>query len=269
MVKGKRKLGRKSEEAYWSSLYHKPSFFLRARNWLNSVLESYYYFDLRSVLSNVPFKKDEKILEIGCAPGGFLVFFHRKYGVQVEGVDYSKAGCAQTRKTFEYAEIKGKVIQADFFDQAFQRQNRERYDYVFSAGFIEHFEKVQPVVDSHFSMVKRGGYVISTIPNLHYFNALFMPRKLLDIHNRSIMNLRTMRLLYGKKGKIVYCGYMGGLFNIGAFQYENWFAEKSRFVIYFIQRLTTDLIGKLLHKTGLRFSCRYSSPSIIIIAQKR
>lgn len=260
---------RKSRKKYWSSLYTGSSFTLKLKNRLNKMSESYYYFDLRRILRTVPFVPGKKILEIGCAPGGFLIFFHQQYKLAVSGMDYAKAGCQKTRESFSQVHIQGKVMHADFFDPEFRKQHRNEYDYAFSAGFIEHFDRVQAVVDAHFDLTKRGGYVIAIIPNLHHVNAALMPKKLLAIHNRTIMNIASMKNMYSKKGAVVYCGYMGGLFNIGAFQYTNPLIEKTRFLCYLIQRALFDNLAKVLHLAGIRLSSRYTSPSIIIIAKKR
>ena len=33
------------------------------------------------------------------------------------------------------------IIQTDFFDNKFQEENKERFDAVFSRGFIEHYDE--------------------------------------------------------------------------------------------------------------------------------
>ena len=262
--------GVKSTELYWSSLYRGSSSRLKAKNSLNALLESYYAFDLRRCIAAVAdLTPGQRLLEVGCAPGGFLLFFHRRFGVKVDGMDYSREGCRQTRATLAQSRIKGKIVHADFFNPEYQRRNAGRYDAVFSAGFIEHFDDIRPAVAGHFRLAKRGGFVLCTVPNLRGVNKLLTPRAILSIHNLDVMSPDVLRREFSRHGDVLWVGHSGGFFNLGAFTYRSMLLELPRFGLYLLQRLTTDPLGKLLALVGFRPSWRYSSPSILIIARKK
>jgi SAM-dependent methyltransferase len=154
------------------------------------------------------------IMEVGCAPGGNLVQFHRLFGYEPFGVEYSPVGVAQTQSLFQQHGLDPThVLEADFFDASFHERCRERFDVIFSGGFIEHFEDPRKVVGLHVNLLRKGGYLVCSIPNLKSFSYPFLAvlgRDLLHSHNTKIMRLRSFTSLFGGLGlKPVYCGYCG------------------------------------------------------------
>lgn len=260
-------VGRKSTEEFWSSQYRGGSLILRLKGFLRAV--PYYHFELRRLLrESVPFSEGKRLIEIGCAPGGYLVLLNKWFGVEVAGVEYSEPGCRQTERTFVQAGIEGEVIHADFFDAAFLKKHAARFDYVFSKGFIEHFDDVEGTVNAHFRLVKKGGYVICQVPNLQGLNRLLTEKRVLAIHNLGIMSLPAMRKLFRKHGRILFLGYCGGLFNWGAFRYGNKAANALRILLHLLQAFTVDQLFKLFLLVGVRLRWRYSSPSIMVVVKK-
>jgi len=262
-------VGVKSERELWSSLYRTSAFRLWLQNTANSVLESYYRFDLRRTLrSSIPLIPGQRLLEVGCAPGRYLVFFHRWFGVRVAGVDYSPRGCEQTRRTLAQTRTRGEVVCSDFFDARFLRRHAGAYDYVFSSGFIEHFEESRKVLATQRSLLKSGGYIICLVPNLVGINRALTERRIINIHNTQIMSLNSMRELVDRRDEVLFLDYIGGPFNLGLLFYTSKLIEYPRLALYALQRVLIDQPLKLLRFTGLRFrSCR-SSPSILLVVRK-
>jgi SAM-dependent methyltransferase len=262
-------VGVKSERELWSSLYRTSAFRLWLQNTANSVLESYYRFDLRRTLrSSVPLIPGKRLLEVGCAPGRYLVFFNHRFGLDVSGVDYSPEGCAQTRKTLRQAGVKAKVVCADFFDPRFLRRHADAYDYMFSSGFIEHFENSPKVLATQRSLLRPGGCIICLVPNLVGVNRALTERRIISIHNTRIMSLDAMRELVDRRDEVLFLDYIGGPFNLGLLFYKSKIIEYPRLALYALQRVLIDQPLKLLRFTGLRFrSCR-SSPSILLVVRK-
>lgn len=260
---------RKSPKEFWSRQYRGPGWTLAAKNLLNRSLTSYYHHELRRLLArHVRFKPGQRLIEVGCAPGGYLVLLHRWFGVRVEGIDYSREGCAQTRATLKQAGIDGEIHHADFFDKRWLHKHAGRYDHVFSKGFIEHFDDVETVIDHHLRLLRPGGHLICIIPNLQGVNKALTTKKVLDIHNLAIMSPQAMRTLFKGKGRILFCDYTGGPFNLGAFCYENRLLETARRALYAAQRLTCDQALKLIATTGARPRWAASSPSIMLICRR-
>jgi ubiquinone/menaquinone biosynthesis C-methylase UbiE len=77
-----------------------------------------------------------EMLEVGCAPGDWLVTFARELGVRPTGIDFAPAGCAVARDKLRDAGIDGEVIEADFLKW---EPGERRFDLVFFQGSLEHF----------------------------------------------------------------------------------------------------------------------------------
>jgi ubiquinone/menaquinone biosynthesis C-methylase UbiE len=77
-----------------------------------------------------------QLLEVGCAPGDWLVTFAREFGLRPTGVDFAPAGCAVARERLRDAGIEGEVIEADFLKW---EPGARRFDVVFFQGSLEHF----------------------------------------------------------------------------------------------------------------------------------
>jgi 2-polyprenyl-6-hydroxyphenyl methylase/3-demethylubiquinone-9 3-methyltransferase len=103
---------------------------------------------------------DQSILEVGCAPGASLVYFHERWGMRPVGVDYSPVGVAATRRNFELSQTPGRVIETDFFDGP-----QESFDVVWSAGVVEHFADLDVPMARLWQLTKPGGLLLTEVPN--------------------------------------------------------------------------------------------------------
>jgi SAM-dependent methyltransferase len=110
----------------------------------------------------------------------------------------------------------------DFFSDECLRLYRESFDVVVSRGFIEHFEDPARVVDRHLELLKPGGLLIITIPNLrgvnHALTHLFH-RELLPMHNLKIMSkVAFLELFDTTRVRPLICAHVGTfsfyLFNV-------------------------------------------------------
>jgi 2-polyprenyl-3-methyl-5-hydroxy-6-metoxy-1,4-benzoquinol methylase len=170
----------------------------------------------------LPTEKNLTVLEVGSSPGNHLVRLHRTYGYMPYGVDYSESGVEENRRVFARNGIDPEnIIKADFFSREFLEQNRERFDIVFSRGFVEHFRDVRSVVARHRDLVKPGGTLVISIPNFSGINRLlfsFFNRAVLEKHNLDIMAIANFRQLFACPDLTsLFCSYFGtfdfGLFN--------------------------------------------------------
>ncbi len=171
---------------------------------------------LNSLKTHLPVRPDWSVIEIGCAPGGNLVNLHRMFGYEPYGIEYSHSGVISTLETFRrYGFDTSNVIEADFFDQEFHNRFRGHFDVVFSAGFIEHFDPPDEVLNLHVNLLKTGGYLICTIPNLHGVGYPFLwlcARDVLKAHNCKLMRKSAFRRIFEPLGlNVKFCGY-GGAF---------------------------------------------------------
>ena len=159
--------------------------------------------------------KGAKVVEIGSAPGTFLVQFSKKYDCIPYGIEYSKVGVEVNQATFKaHGFPPENVIHTDFFNDNFHHRYFEYFDVVFSKGFIEHFTDMQPLLDRHMDLLKPGGYLLVEVPNLlgvNYPLARFFDKGAIPRHNLGIMRKDVFRRLFDRPDlEQVLCGYYGG-----------------------------------------------------------
>lgn len=136
---------------------------------------------------------NKSILEIGCAPGKWLSFFHDTFGMNPFGIDYSQEGINATKRNFNALNIDSSgLFSKDFFSM----NTDYLYDVVMSLGFIEHFENPDVVVKKHIDLLKPGGLLILGVPN---FRGIYKPiqkmmsDRILKKHNLDIMKLKYFK----------------------------------------------------------------------------
>jgi len=163
------------------------------------------------------------VLEVGSAPGEFVVKFARKYRCIPYGVEYSKPGVELNRRVFDSSGFPpANVIHADFFSEDFQQRYRGSFDVVISRGFIEHFTDVEAVLSKHANLLKPGGCLVVSIPNLtgvNYGLVRCFHKDVIAIHNLDIMRKDVFARLFERIGaQSLYCDYYGTftffLFNV-------------------------------------------------------
>jgi SAM-dependent methyltransferase len=165
----------------------------------------------RAFLNLVPSGQGKKLIEIGAAPGRWLVFFHEKLGYAVDGIEYVPSACRKTEENLAACETEGNVFQQDFFHNDLPKHS---YDVVLSLGFIEHFTDLAPVVTGHTALLKPGGLLLLGVPNLRGIN--YLMGRLINPDNLAAHNLETMSVLFMQKLSQDYdlaplwIGYVGG-----------------------------------------------------------
>jgi SAM-dependent methyltransferase len=155
-----------------------------------------------------------KAIEIGCAPGDFLVKLALKYGYQPYGVEYTATGVDLAREVFRNNSLdENNIIHADFFSPEFLHKYRNHFDLVISRGFVEHFNDVSHVIGLHAELLKPGGTLVITIPRFKGANNLLMSffnKDNLSIHNTEIMDESSFSAAFEGRGLIKkFCGRYG------------------------------------------------------------
>lgn len=129
-----------------------------------------------------------KAFEVGCAPGKWLAYICRKYGYAPHGIDYSDIGILKTYETFKLSKVtEPRLVLGDFREL----KSKEKFDLVYSLGFIEHFKDPEEIFHLHVNLVKPGGLVIIGIPNFQGINKIiqqYLNPEVLEDHNLCIMN---------------------------------------------------------------------------------
>lgn len=211
-------------------------------------------------------------VEIGSAPGEFMVRFAEAFGTRPFGVEYTRHGTELNRQTFVAAGLDPQnVIEADFFSDEFLEANRERFDIVISRGFIEHFDDVEAVVERHVALLRPEGTLFVLIPNLRgtygWWTRLFNPGQL-PLHNLDIMRVSRFRELFkGLPLESLRCSYFG-TFSFWLFTAppEARWANRAIRILHLVQR-GLNLAFRLLF--GSR-GCENSlfSPNLLFVGRK-
>lgn len=267
-----------AEKEYWDSIYKqiKPNDSEFKENFLkkwfkNQTRDYSNYLMWENILPKyLPRGENLKVVEVGCAPGKYLIKFKKQFGFEPFGVEYSKDGVKIAKENFLKNNINPEnIIEADFFDTKFQEKYREKFDLVFSRGFIEHYDDVKSVVAKHLNLAKSGGFIIVSIPNLSGINNLLARFFNVDsyrLHNTSIMKKDVFADLFDtKKIEKIYCDYVG-IFSFGLFNTNN----KIKYYLYrlllLIQR-PFDLLFRVFFKNNL-LKNSFSSPYLLFIGKK-
>lgn len=117
-----------------------------------------YHF--RSMLILKKYINVDNFCELGCGTSTLLLKV-AKHVNHVTGIDYSKQALINSRMLFK----KNCVKNATFLeDNCLNLKTKKKYDTVWSAGLIEHFEDPALVVKEHLKITKKGGYTIISVP---------------------------------------------------------------------------------------------------------
>ena len=206
----------------------------------------------------LPESKKFSVLEIGSVPGTFLVYFHKKFGYRVNGIDFAE-NTEVFHETMKKNDIKDySFINADFFKYKFTRQ----YDVVSSFGFIEHFDDLDEVLARHEALVRPGGYLVMTLPNFRFLQHVYhykFDRPNLEIHNLKAMNIGRLKHKLRSLGlKKLHAGYFGNL--------QVWREDTP---LEINQRRKVNSIHTWVGKHGFKMpTFRLYSPYIVLIYRK-
>jgi cyclopropane fatty-acyl-phospholipid synthase-like methyltransferase len=218
--------------------------------------EEALFFDL--IKKHLKEDGSKTVIEVGCAPGSFLVAFHKHFKFSVAGVDF--ADLSETKKNFESNHLTGyKLYQADFL----KFNPPKKFDVVSSFGFIEHFTDYERVFKKHLQLLKKDGTLILEVPNFNHLQG-FMHRvfdqKNYRRHNTRIMNLKVLGDLCEKhRLRILYLNYYKTI--------DFWIDKTDN--RSFIKRWLVILfhIGSVLVNSLINIPSKNFSPYIVLIAK--
>ena len=145
------------------------------------------------LLSDFP-GQHSTFIEIGGFPGNFSAYFKKYKNYDVTLLDYyiiSKI----VKDVERINSIKSnsiKLIEKDFFEY----KTEKKYDVVFSAGFIEHFDNIKLVLEKHYDLLDNDGILFISMPNFKGLNGLvqyIFDKGNYDAHNIAAMNINNLR----------------------------------------------------------------------------
>jgi SAM-dependent methyltransferase len=140
-----------------------------------------------------PVAEGESVIEIGCAPARWLVWYGRESGARLRGLEYSHKGAELSRANLAAAGLEGEIEEADFFDEALQLPAS---DLVLSLGFIEHFDDLERAFRRHLDLAAPDGRVAIGVPNFRGLTAAMQrwaDPEFLAAHNQAAMDPELFR----------------------------------------------------------------------------
>ena len=260
--------GELTKPAYWDDQWRRLDVgdHYAALEWIH---RSYHYAALdRRLRSVLPVDPTKSFVEIGSGPGRFLIYFHRVFGYQVSGCDYSPASCTLARENLARAGVPGTIHQADMFE--FQG----RYDVVYSGGVIEHFESPGAILEGFARLVKPGGFLVTTVPNLAGLNGLY--RRLLKpetFETHRIITLNELRDWHRQLGfrEMLATGFGSLCLNRVPSDAFQRFPRLQRFVwapVYRASWATSNRACFFLDRVGMGVDGARISPHLLVVAKR-
>lgn len=153
-----------------------------------------YERTLASALEEMaPVAAGASVIEIGCAPGRWLVWYAKRFDARVRGLEYSKKGAELSQANLRAAGLPPDVVQRDFFDELVEH---ERSTLVLSLGFIEHFDDLRVAFRRHLDFVEPHGRVAIGVPNFRGMTGLMQrwaSPEFLAQHNHAAMDPELFR----------------------------------------------------------------------------
>lgn len=132
----------------------------------------------------LPRGNGRRILEVGAAPGDWLVYFYWELGLRPTGIDFAQDGVEVARQKLAHFGVPGEVLCADFLEYDF---GAERFDVVFFQGSLEHFPDPAVPLSRAVALCQPGGMIFAQMPcldrrNINYFLGRRLGRQALREH---------------------------------------------------------------------------------------
>lgn len=149
------------------------------------------------------------MLEVGCAQSSWLPYFHLAYGCRVSGIDYSPTGCRMAKQLLDEAGVPGEVLERDLF--ADNSDLEGAFDFLFSLGFIEHFEDTAGALARMRRFLKPGGTILTIVPNFRGWLGVLQKRVHPEVYGMHILlDLPDLERAHRDAGfTTVEAGYLG------------------------------------------------------------
>jgi len=144
----------------------------------------------RALEEVAPVKPGTRVLELGCAPARWLLWYAERFGANVTGLESSPKGVQLSRENLAAGGVDGEILEADFVSDG---SSLGTFDLVLSLGVIEHFDDVPHAFARHAAFVAEGGRLVIGMPNFRGLVGLiqkFSDRKFLSMHNTEAMEPR-------------------------------------------------------------------------------
>jgi 2-polyprenyl-3-methyl-5-hydroxy-6-metoxy-1,4-benzoquinol methylase len=197
----------KAGKEYWDRVYV-PGRRAEAINPRDTSLRNYIARRFhRFFEENISTMRGEELLEVGCGGSQYLPYFSREFGLHVTGLDYSEPGCAAAERVLAAEGVDGEIVRADFFSAP--QKLTGKFDVVVSMGVVEHFADTAKSIAAIAKLVKPGGLVLTTIPNMCGLTGALQKAFDRDVFEKHVpLDREMLRRAHEEAGLIVQeCNY--------------------------------------------------------------
>lgn len=158
------KAGSKTNVAFWDAQWSARSQTSRLANWLRSADFGKRGIFLRAMSRHVPgIFNAVHVVELGGASSRFAIDLAKFTSSRVTIVDNSEVGIEMSKRLFADENVNIKTVFADIFDLA---EMDGKYDVVTHWGLMEHFDDPKSIFDISAQLLKPGGKLVYTMPNM-------------------------------------------------------------------------------------------------------
>lgn len=204
--------------------------------------------------------KNKTLIEIGGFPGRYLAYLSSKFDLEPTCLDYN-SDINTIESAFKIMDVhKYQIIQEDFTSY----KPEQKYDYVLSNGFIEHFTNFNEILDLHIRYLKSGGKLLIMIPNMRGYIRIY--KYMVDHPNLKVHNLKSMSLEVFKGFSLRHSLSVKHLGYFGTFPFN--VHQKLNFIQNIIYKSHRILFKKVLNTFVERHPSSFYSSTIIAIFEK-
>lgn len=142
-------------------------------------------------------RPNDRVLEVGCAPGKYLLWCAVVGQADVSGIEYAPKSHQQTVDLFRRMNVTADLRQEDFFNNSFAQGT---FNTVYSLGLIEHFtgERLRDAVGRHVELLKPSGTALIIVPDFSGWYGMltkWINRAVYETHNTDMMTVEAMLAL--------------------------------------------------------------------------
>lgn len=188
---------------------------------------------------HLPAGPDVRLLEMGCGGSKWLPYFHRAFGYEVSGIDYTEVGCRLALRNLVAVGGTGTIVCRDFNELG--NEFRETEDIVLSLGVVEHFAHPETVLATFAGCLREGGWLITYIPNLGGVVGSLLKRinrELYDTHH--VFDLKALEEYHRIAGlEVVDSTYLefADFTVLPIDSYPGWFQKVAKTSMYLLNRI--------------------------------
>lgn len=167
------------------------------QNYQYNKIPDHYFFD-KYLPKNID-GQGKSFIEIGGFPGTMSIYFHKKFGFDSTLLDFYIDQTMVEKMECTNNINKGTIhcVENDFFTF----KSEHKYDFVFSFGFIEHFDDTEDVIRRHVNLLAENGQLMIILPNFRGLNGWIQKqfdRKNFEAHNLNSMVIENLKNIMSK-----------------------------------------------------------------------